>query len=173
MARVEAIDESLRERLAEEDGGRSILVELPDKNVARDNIGRLLRRVLDHFNREFSGRMGDLGYDDIRPRHATVFAHLDPSGTRSSELAARAGMTRQSMGEMVAELVGSGYLDQRPDPNDGRAKVVLLTPRGLQHLKDARRIADEIQWSWENRLGKERMREVRVTLEELASMGRA
>ena len=146
-----------------------MVVELPDKHVSRDNIGRLLRRVLDLFNQDFIGRLHELGYHDIRPRHATVFAHLDPHGTRASDLAIRAGMTRQSMGEMIAELVGRGYLQQKPDPTDGRAKVVKLTERGEQHVRDAAAVADQVHESWEQRLGTERMRAMRSTLEELAA----
>src|SRR5438105_4237099 len=102
MARVQSIDAAARERSLRAESGPNLVIDRPDKHVARDNIGRLLRRVLDLFNQDFIGRLHELGYHDIRPRHATVFAHLDPHGTRASDLAMRAGMTRQSMGEMIA-----------------------------------------------------------------------
>lgn len=168
MARIQSIDRGLQRNSAAEDR-TSLIVELPDRHVTRDNLGRLLRRVLDLFNQEFVGRMQGLGYQDIRPRHATVFAHLDPHGTRASDLATRAGMTRQSMGEMIAELVKHGYLEQKPDPTDGRAKVVLLTPRGKQHVSDAARVAVQVQETWERRLGVDRSHELRSILEEMAS----
>ena len=165
---MQTIDERGQRSSHVEDRHRLVL-ELPDKHVSRDNLGRLLRRVLDVFNQDFVGRIQELGYHDIRPRHATVFAHLDPNGTRASDLATRAGMTRQSMGEMIAELVGRGYLEQKPDPTDGRAKVVMLTPRGRQHVIDAASVAHHVQECWQERLGVECSREFRSTLEELAA----
>jgi DNA-binding MarR family transcriptional regulator len=54
-----------------------------------------------------------------------------------STLAQRAGMTRQAMTELVNALRRNGYLELRPDPSDGRARLVHLTSRG----KDAVRVA--------------------------------
>lgn len=132
------------------------------------NIGRLFRRAMETFNAQLQNRLYALGYRDIRPRHFTVFSHLDLDGTRASELARRAGMTRQSMGELVAELVELGYLEQRPNATDRRSKVVMLTPRGLQHVRAARRTINDINRGWEQRVGTERMRALRATLDELA-----
>jgi DNA-binding MarR family transcriptional regulator len=121
------------------------------------------------FNRQLGTRLHDLGDQDVRPRHFTVFSHVDLDGTRPTDLARRAGMTRQSMGELVAELVGGGYLEQQPDPTDRRSKIVLLTPKGLRHVRDARGIIQEMDDAWEHRLGSERMRELRWMLEELTA----
>ena len=137
--------------------------------VSQEHIGRLFRRVMQAFNDQFTARLRALGYDEVRPRHHAVFAHLDLEGTRATELAQRAGMTRQSMGELVAELVGFGYLEQLPDPTDRRSKVVVPTPRGRKHVGEARRIIREINEAWDARLGTQRMRQLRSALEEMAS----
>lgn len=67
----------------------------------------------------------------IKPSHSAVFAQIKPGGSRLTELAAGANMTPQSMGEIVDELEGLGYVERRPDPTDRRAKLVTLTARGL------------------------------------------
>jgi len=149
-----------------DDGGRPL--DPASKDVTRDNIGRLFRRAMETFNLQLQMRLQVLGYRDIRPRHFTVFSHLDLDGTRAAELARRAGMTRQSMGELVAQLVGLGYLEQRPDPTDRRSKVVMLTAKGVQHVRAARRTINDINRGWEDRVGSDRMRALRATLEELA-----
>lgn len=60
------------------------------------------------------------------------------TGARSADLAARAGITRQSMGEVVRELVGMGVLEMTVDPDDARAKRVTYTRAGLQQVEAGR-----------------------------------
>jgi DNA-binding MarR family transcriptional regulator len=63
-------------------------------------------------------------------------------------LAARAGMTHQSMGELVQTLERRGYLERRPDPSDGRATLVLLTRSGRQSARRAIEEIAEIEAAW-------------------------
>lgn len=78
------------------------------------------------------------GYPDARPAHNAVFGRLPLEGARTSDLAARAGVTRQSMGELVREMVDLGILQMTPDPQDGRAKLVTYTPDGLSQARSGR-----------------------------------
>ena len=70
------------------------------------------------------------GRPDIKPSHNAVFAHLGDTARRAADLATAAGMTRQSMGELVRELVDLGILEMVPDPADGRAKLVTFSKEG-------------------------------------------
>src|SRR3954470_11891135 len=83
------------------------------------------------------------GRPEMKPAHNFLFAILGDDGDRAANLAARAGMTRQSMGEIIRDLVGLGILEMAPDPRDGRAKIVRYTPEGkafasegFRHLRD-------------------------------------
>lgn len=71
-----------------------------------------------------------------KPNHSAVFAQIRPGGSRLTDLAAGANITPQSMGEIVDEMEGLGYLERRPDPRDRRAKLITLTKRG-QEVVDA------------------------------------
>jgi DNA-binding MarR family transcriptional regulator len=86
---------------------------------------------------ELIARLHAAGYTDMTAAQHVAFENLDPEGTRLSTLAQRAGMTRQAMTELVNALRRNGYLELRPDPSDGRARLVHLTSRG----KDAVRVA--------------------------------
>lgn len=73
-----------------------------------------------------------------RPAHSGVFAHIDvEGGTRLTELARRANITPQAMGELVDDLEQIGYVARRPDPEDRRAKLIVLTPRGVACVQTA------------------------------------
>src|SRR3954464_6596496 len=65
-----------------------------------------------------------------KPSHSAVFAQIGPDGARLTELARRANMTPQAMGELVDELEELGYVVRRPDPSDRRAKLIMLTGLG-------------------------------------------
>jgi DNA-binding MarR family transcriptional regulator len=70
------------------------------------------------------------GFPEIRPSHSVVFRHIAPAGSRLTELAGTAGLTKQSMAYLVGHLEQHGYVKITTDPADGRARRVQLTRRG-------------------------------------------
>ena len=133
------------------------------------SIERLLHRAARSFDAELTARLRARGYTDIRRAHGAVFANIDDTGTRPSELAQRAGMTRPSMTELVADLEAKGYVIRRPAVGDARSRVVLLTRRGSRHRDDARKIIAEMESLYAKRLGRSRVASLRETLARIAS----
>jgi DNA-binding MarR family transcriptional regulator len=80
-----------------------------------------------------------------KPKHSAVFAQINPDGSRLTDLARRANMTAQAMGEVVDELVALGYVMRTPDPSDGRAKLIVLTDRGRDCLAAGRETIEGIE----------------------------
>ena len=74
--------------------------------------------------------LAEHGHPEFRPAHGAVFMYLEGTGTTVSTLAQRAQMTKQAMAELVLHLELHGYVSRVPDPDDGRAKLVLPTERG-------------------------------------------
>src|SRR3954452_22728707 len=68
------------------------------------------------------------GWPAAKFAHNAVFGTLGFEGARTADLAVRAGITRQSMGEIVRELVELGILEMAPDPTDRRGEVGASTP---------------------------------------------
>ncbi len=91
------------------------------------------------------------GHPELKPAHNSVFATLAENGSRAADMAVRAGITRQSMGEVIRDMVGLGILEMREDPEDRRAKLVTYTEHGrwvashgYQHLVELeQRFAEE------------------------------
>jgi DNA-binding MarR family transcriptional regulator len=112
------------------------------------------------------------GFPDIRPAHSiNLFRVIDAGGTRPTELARRAGVTPQAMAEIIRYLEGHGYSERVPDPSDGRARIVKLTPRGHEAAAIAGRVFTGLEAKWEEVLGESRMAQLRAMLAELASLG--
>ena len=102
-----------------------------------------------------------------KPKHSAVFAQISPEGSRLTELARRANMTPQSMAELVDELVDMGYVVRRPDPNDGRAKLIVLTDRGRDAVAAGQQAIEGIEEQLTEILGERGHRDLRRLLSKL------
>src|SRR5262245_27208075 len=134
---------------------------------AERNLGLLLREPFRLGSEQLHRRIAERGHPEVRPAHGDVFQFLDAEGTRVSELARRAQITKQSMAELVEHLESHGYVERVPDPSDRRAKLVRATARGGEVYQIAREVVAEIERDWTARLGVTKMRRLRVLLEEL------
>ena len=96
------------------------------------------------------------GRPEVKPSHNAVIANL-PSGTprRAADLAVAAGMTRQSMGELVRELEKLGVVETVPDPDDRRAKLVSWTGEGLALARHGKRHLAAIERRLEAEFGED------------------
>jgi DNA-binding MarR family transcriptional regulator len=102
-----------------------------------------------------------------RPAHSAVFAQIDPEGSRLSELAHRANMTPQAMGELVDQLESLGYVVRHPDPRDRRAKLIVLTAKGKACVEAAQITIAGLEDEISRRLGARGHRQLRGMLEKL------
>jgi DNA-binding MarR family transcriptional regulator len=132
-------------------------------------IGELLRvpayAVVRHIHRAFV----EAGYLNLRPAHMSIFQHVDhpPHGTRISELAERAQMTKQSMGQLVADMERLNFVERIPDPTDRRATLVQLTDLGWAMHETCGEIAKELEADWSARIGEENFAQLRQLLKSI------
>jgi len=101
----------------------------------------------------------------LRQTQSPVFQHLEGGGTRIGVLAERAQMTNQSMGYLVDALERRGYVERQPDPVDRRAALVVITDRGRDEIAAARRLIEQIESEWEQRIGSDLMAALWTALE--------
>jgi DNA-binding MarR family transcriptional regulator len=111
--------------------------------------------------------MAAAGLPEIRPAHTAIFQLLPPEGGRATELAERIGTSKQAVGYLIDYLELHGYLERVVDPRDGRAFIVRRTEKGWRVNQTARRLVEEVQSEWAERIGSDRMDELRRLLSEL------
>ena len=104
------------------------------------------------------------GYDDITLAQARVFQRIAPSGTRLTELAEAAQVTKQTAGFLVDQLEQAGYVKRIADPADGRARLVTLAPRGRKACAVAEHTVAEVEQEWTEHLGERRTEQLRAAL---------
>lgn len=101
----------------------------------RNNIGRRMNEAVRIFENKIIENLKVKGHEELTAAHINLTRNLDEDGTRLTELARRASLTKQSMSELVEQVERSGLIEKRPDPNDGRAKLVCFTKKGLIWLE--------------------------------------
>ena len=121
------------------------------------NIGRLLNNAVRRFEARVLELMSASGHAETRIAHVNLTRNLDVEGTRLTELARRASMSKQAMGELVDQCVELGLVGRVADPSDGRARIVMFTPAGLTWLDAFRDAVDVAEHEMRAELGKTTM----------------
>lgn len=142
---------------------------MPNKVYKADRrmLSALLRVPYQTINKRVAAGLADAGFADLRPAHFSVFQHLPRAGARVTMLAEQAQMTKQSMSYLIEDLEAHGYVERVPDSTDGRARIVRLTERGWAVDQTARSLIGTIEQEWNERLGHNRIDDLRATLQEL------
>jgi DNA-binding MarR family transcriptional regulator len=110
------------------------------------------------------------GYDDVTVAQARVLARVGSKGTRLTDLAEQARVTKQTVTFMVDQLERAGYVRRVPDPVDARARLVTFAERGLAAQRVARRTEAAVQEEWSRHLGRRttaRLHEILTRLREI------
>lgn len=153
---------SLKGRTPGMDDRLSPLHSLPEKG----NIFSYFEALTALAHERNWSRLRAGGYRDISPSHFAVFRFLGrkPEGSRLSEIADAAGITKQSMGYLVDQLEAAGYLQRRPHPTDRRAQCITLTDRGREVVELTRLGMEEDEEELAGRLGPRRWESFRKAL---------
>lgn len=133
----------------------------------QQHVGRLLLQAYRAFNIRAVAKLRARGHTELGLPHVAALANLDVEGTHITTLAERAGMTKQAMGRLVADLERQGYLTRSVDPNDRRAAIVTYTACGRQFLRDAFLIKHEIEAEFAQILGPDGLNQLRTLLSAL------
>ncbi len=90
----------------------------------------------------------------------------------TAQLADHLGITKQATSKLVAHLVRRGYLTRTPDPDDRRARLLVLTDRGHDCTRAAEQAAADTVDQWNDKLTLQQQADLRSTLIVISSPGR-
>ena len=109
------------------------------------HLGRLLGHALRRFDERVLWLMSRdvlvplalsnlAARDQVGAAHIHITRHLAIRGSRLTELAQSAGMSKQAMGDLVTQCEAWGLVTRQTDAYDKRAKKVMFTNDGLLWL---------------------------------------
>jgi DNA-binding MarR family transcriptional regulator len=121
---------------------------------------QLLLRATRIVNRHVVEGLHARGYKNLRSTHTTLLSNMPLAGGTITETAERAGVTKQAMGRLAAELVGSGYVRMIGDPADGRARMLELTEAGAKLMLDSLDVMNDLEQRYAALIGRDRLRSI-------------
>ena len=136
-------------------------------SVERLNLGLLCYFPHRAMEARVFGALAAAGFDDVTVAQGRIFQRIGPGGTRLTDLAEQAQVTKQTAGFLVDQLERTGYVRRVPDPDDGRARLVVIAERGLAAVECARAVEREVEAEWAEHLGADVTAQLRSALERL------
>jgi DNA-binding MarR family transcriptional regulator len=144
--------------------------EQPQIPYERLMIGAMVNLLAQIINRRVALAVRAQGFPDFRTAFHPVFQWCRPEGSRLTELAGRAGVTKPSMSETIDVLVHLGYMERVPDPRDRRAMLIRRTERGWEVNHIARDTVEAAQHEWRQVMGDEEFSELLAGLRRLTQL---
>jgi DNA-binding MarR family transcriptional regulator len=137
-----------------------------DERWRNTHLGHWLRLALEKFDRRVAALLVHnagtplalanlVARDQLGAAHIHVTRHLAREGTRLTDLARSAGMTKQAMGALVSQCEAWGMVTREADPLDARARLVRYTTTGLAWLEAYRQSVQQAQEEMRAAIGDE------------------
>jgi DNA-binding MarR family transcriptional regulator len=128
------------------------------------NIGLLLFIPYRSLENRVFAALAEAGFSDLTTAQMKLVQRIGPHGSRLTDLAEQAQVTKQTAGYLVDQLERSGWVERVPDPTDGRARLIRLTERAQKAVPIAEAAVAEVTAEWETHLGRRRMQQLRGAL---------
>ena len=152
---------------------------MPDERWRQTHLGRLMGHALRRFdarvlqlmarNVEVPLALSNLAArDQVTAAHVHITRHLALQGDRLTDLAQRAGMTKQAMAHLVEQCEAWGLVTREADALDARARRVRFTPTGLAWLQAFRDAVAQAEAEFRAEVGDEVATVVAIGLEAYA-----
>lgn len=153
-----------------------LLPHLPDDSWRLTHLGRLLGHAMRRFDARVLQLMAQdeavplalsnlAARDQISAAHIHITRHLALSGDRLTDLAERAGMSKQAMANLVDQCEAWGLVTREGDPRDARARIVRFTGTGLLWLQAFERAVTQTEAEFRAEVGDEVATVVKLGLE--------
>ena len=131
------------------------------------NLGLLMFVGYRSMESRVLGALHESGFEDMSAAKARVFERIGAQGTRLTDLAEQAQVTKQTAGSLVDQLEQAGYVERRPDPRDARARLICIAERGLAAVQVAAGVVAQVEEEWTQHLGERDTRHLRRILTRL------
>jgi DNA-binding MarR family transcriptional regulator len=102
------------------------------ESIRQNNFGIMLISLIEDYERRFTDAYEVAGFGDVRRPHGYVLRYLEKDGSCITDIAQRAGITKQTVGKIVQELTRLRYVEVVGVAGDGRVRLVRFSKRGRQ-----------------------------------------
>jgi DNA-binding MarR family transcriptional regulator len=132
--------------------------------VSEPNVGVLMFVAHRAMEQRVLAALHEAGFGDATVAQGRVFARIGEHGTRLTDLAEMAQVTKQTAAFLVDRLERAGYVERTPDPTDARARLVRIAERGRAAQAVAAVAERKVEAQWEAHLGTRDMARLRALM---------
>lgn len=135
-----------------------------------DPFGVMLLLLVEDYENRVLAAYREHGFADVMRSHGAVLRYLGEQGARITEIAERAGITKQTVGRIVRDLEHAGYVQVVPGSHDRRVRRVTFSPRGQTLVNTSRTIVSDIRETYGALMGTRDFRQLERLLEQTVSL---
>ena len=110
------------------------LPETSFEHLRQTNLGRLIEDLHFYFDNKALQYLHEAGFSDIKSADAHVMRTMRLEGSRVTDMAQQAGISKQAMSKLVSSFISRGYLSWVIDENDKRNRFACVTEAGQSLL---------------------------------------
>lgn len=137
------------------------------------HLGYLFERATNHSRASIGTVIEELGFEDryapLTPSYFRLLSLMPDVPARVTDLARLSGMTKQAVGQLIAQLEARGYVESVPSDGDKRVRMIIRTATGDEVVTVTNDLWDRVERRWRRQIGAERYRAFREVLIELAT----
>ena len=138
----------------------------PGDDWAPDHMARWLEAVTKRLQADLGAQDGS-AFPELRGSHRRLLQMIPPEGIRITDLARRADMTKQALGEFMDRLEQAGFVSSGRAPADGRVRLITRTEEGDAAAAEAQRALDAVERGWRGEIGAARYDAMKQVLRQL------
>ncbi|MFV1983874.1 MAG: MarR family winged helix-turn-helix transcriptional regulator [Thiohalomonadales bacterium] len=135
------------------------------KRVA--NLRQRLLRASRIINIEIVNGLHKHGFTELTSSHTALLSNLDLKGSRLTDIAQRAGMTKQAMGRLADELINLNYIKRSRSQADRRAVKLTFTSTGRKLMNLSFTVMKDIEIRCAQQLGEKRFNTLLSSLHDI------
>ncbi|MDP2292887.1 MAG: MarR family transcriptional regulator [Actinomycetota bacterium] len=127
-------------------------------------LARLFAMAFRQIVDQLHDTLGERGWDDVRPVYGFVLLAARDAPVTPRQIVDLLGFTKQAASQLVDAMAADGYVRKDRDPDDARARLVSITPKGVALLAEVEQIYGEIERGWGDHIGHRRVAAMRSAL---------
>lgn len=138
-----------------------------DHQNSPEHIGWDLWQASHAWKKRFRQEMVERGHSWYAEARGELFRFLSAEGIQQNDLATLSGLTKQAVQQHLDGLVRDGIVERIMDPMDARRRLVALTDRGLDAVRDSTRVKLIIEKEYAELLGQRTLETVKRALRKI------
>jgi DNA-binding MarR family transcriptional regulator len=120
------------------------------------------------WKQRFDAEMVALGHSYFGEARSNILRYVGPDGTTQAAIVKKMDLSKQAVQQLLDDLVEDKVIVRKPNPQDKRGNIIVLTQAGLRAMHDANKVKKLIEKNYSKLIGPEGLASLVRELDTLA-----